>query len=294
MAYLEWLKARNGATILSASEATLAENLRVNQSLYDNGKSTHDTVLRARAEWLGVQQQQRDARNGVDQARSYLNFLLNRPLATPLETPADADSLPAALPLAPAAAGATSANGVAAVSARPELLALDAAQRAAAAQLRAAQTARRPSLALGVDAGTQGVDYATGRNYDFVIGSVVLNWTLFDAGARAAAVSQARLAGRQLANQHELLAARIGLEQQQAADNLRSAQDSRATADARASAARAAFAIASKRRDAGMADQLEFLDARGEMTGAELNRNLTYYMLLERQAEYAWARGDLP
>jgi outer membrane protein TolC len=292
VAYLEWLRARNGAAILAASEATLAENLRVNQSRYDNGKSTHDTVLRARAEWLGVQQQQRDARNGVDQARSYLNFLLNRPLATPLEAPGDAQALPDAAPLAPIA---TDAAAVAvAAPARPELLALDAAQSAAAAQLRAAHAARRPSLALGIDAGTQGVDYATGRNYDFVTGSVVLNWTLFDAGARAAAVSQARLAGKQLANQRELLAARIDLERQQALDNLRSAQDSLATADARAAAARAGFAIASKRRDAGMADQLEFLDARGEMTAAELNRNLTYYTLLERQAEYAWARGDLP
>jgi outer membrane protein len=284
VAYLEWLKARHGAAILATSEATLAENLRVNQSLYDNGKSTHDTVLRARAEWLGVQQQQRAALNGVDQARSYLNFLLNRPLATPLEAPSDTEAIATAAPLAPAAAA----------PARPELLALDAAQSAAAAQLRAASAARRPSLALGVDAGTQGVDYATGRNYDYVTGSVVLNWTLFDAGARKAAVSQARLAGRQLANQRELLAARIGLEQQQAADNLRSAQDSLATADARAAAAHAAFAIVSKRRDAGMADQLEFLDARSEMTGAEINRNLTYYTLLERQAEYAWARGDLP
>jgi outer membrane protein len=284
VAYLEWLRARNGAAILAASEAALAENLRVNQSRYDNGKSTHDTVLRARAEWLGVQQQQRAALNGVDQARSYLNFLLNRPLATPLEATSDTEAIATAAPLAPAAAA----------PARPELLALDAAQSAAAAQLRAASAARRPSLALGVDAGTQGVDYATGRNYDYVTGSVVLNWTLFDAGARKAAVSQARLAGRQLANQRELLAARIGLEQQQAADNLRSAQDSLATADARAAAAHAAFAIVSKRRDAGMADQLEFLDARSEMTGAEINRNLTYYTLLERQAEYAWARGDLP
>jgi outer membrane protein TolC len=297
VAYLEWLKARNGAAILSASETALAENLRVNQSRYDNGKSTHDTVLRARAEWLGVQQQRRDADNGVDQARSYLNFLLNRPLATPLEAPADPEALPAGAALAPAAAGATGAAAVppqAQLAARPELLALAAAESAAAAQLRAARAARRPSLALGVDAGSQGVDYATGRRYDFVTGSVVLNWTLFDAGARAAAVSQARLAGKQLANQRDLMAARIGLEQQQATDNLRSAQDSLATADARAAAARAAFTIASKRRDAGMADQLEFLDARSEMTGAELNRNLTYYTLLARRAEYAWARGDLP
>ncbi len=287
VAYLEWLKARNGAAILAASEAVLAENLRVSQSLFDNGKSTHDTVLRARAEWLDLQQQQREARNGAGRARSYLNFLLNRPLDTPLDEPRDADSATSEAALDPAAAGPAAA-------ARPELLALEQAQAAAAAQLRAARAARRPSLALGVDAGTEGVDYGTGHNYDFVSGSVVLSWTLFDAGARSAAVSQARLAHNQLLNQHDQLAARIALEQQQAGDDLHSAVDALATADARAEAARAAFAIASKRRDAAMASQLEFLDARAAMTNAELNRNLTHYTLLEREAQYAWARGDVP
>lgn len=288
LAYCEWLKARSGADILTSSEALLAENLRVNESLYSNGKSTHDAVLRARAEWLNLQQQRHEANNGADQARSYLNFLLNQPLTTPLEAPAVADT--------PTAIGSdgNKAADLPAVAQRPDLLALDQAQRAASEQWRAARAARRPYLALGVDAGTQGVDYGVGHNYNFVTGSLVLTWTLFDAGARSARVSQARLASAQLANQREQLAARIGLEVQQTADNLRSATDSLITAEARVAAARAAFTIASRRRDAGMASQLEFLDARSELTSAELNRNLTHYTLLERQAEYVYARGDLP
>lgn len=289
LAYLEWLKAGDGADIIAAGGALLAENLRVSQSLYDNGKSTRDAVLRARAAWLGAQQQQREALNGADQARSYLNFLLNRPLATPLAVGGDASDSNGSCA---APAGAEAAPTAAAT--RPDLLALEQAQLGAAAQLRAARAARKPSLALGVDAGTEGSDYGIGRNYNFVTGSVALTWTLFDAGARRAAVSQARLAGAQLANQHQQLAARIDLELQQAADNCNSTVDSLATADARAAAARAAFAIASRRRDAGMASQLEFLDARNELTGAELNRNLTHYALLQRQAEYGYARGDLP
>ena len=281
LAYLEWLKARRATEIVTSSEALLAENLRVNQSLYDHGKSTRDTVLRAQAEWLGVEQQQREARNGADQARSYLNFLLNRPLDTVLEAAESAgESMPEA-----ARVGDTAA-------ARPDLLALEQAQLAAIAELNAARAARKPSLALGVDAGTEGVDYGIGRNYNFVTGSLVLSWTLFDAGARAAAVSQARLAAAQYANRHEQLAAQIGLEQQQALDNRNSAGDSLVTANARAEAARAAFKIASRRRDTGMASQLEFFDARNELASAELGRNLAGYTLLQRQAEYAYARGD--
>ena len=292
LAYLEWLKARNSSEIVAASAALLAENLRVDQSLYDNGKSTHDTVLRASAELLAVQQQQREADNGAGQARSYLNFLLNRPLDTALEAAAETA---ADVPPDPASTdGVGAEDREPAAATRPDLLALEQAQLAAAAQLRAARAARKPSLALGVDAGTEGVDYGIGHNYNFVTGSLLLNWTLFDAGARAAAVSQARLAGAQLANQHQQLTARIALELQQAGDNLHSAADSQATAAARAEAARAAFTIAAKRRAAGMASQLEFLDARSALTSALLNRNLTHYALLQRQAEYVYARGDLP
>ena len=286
LAYLDWLKSTKSTEILSASVELLAENLRVNQALFSNGKGTRDTVLRAQAEEFSAEQQQREAQNGVIQARSYLNFLLNRPLETSLESPVDALSSegPTGIGRASDAARAT----------RPELLALEAAELAAEAQLKGAHAARRPSLALGIDAGSEGVDYGLGRNYNFITGSLVLTWTLFDAGARAAAVSQARLASKQLANQRQQLAARIDLEIQQASDGLRSAADSVRTANARAEAAHAAFTIAHRRRDAGMATPLEFLDARSELTGADLNRSLTYYTLLQQQAEFEFARGDLP
>ena len=48
--------------IVDASVALLNENLRVNDSLFRNGKITQDQVLRARAELLQVVQQSRDAR----------------------------------------------------------------------------------------------------------------------------------------------------------------------------------------------------------------------------------------
>jgi outer membrane protein len=301
LAYLDWLKARGAARILGDAAAALDENLRVNQSLYGSGKGTHDAVLRARAEQLAVQQQQGEAEDAIGQARSYLNFLLNRALETPLEAPvgewpdpdAGESKQSAAMAAAPAAT-AEPAELPTATAPRPDLLALDSAAQAAAAQLRAAHAARRPTLALGVDAGVEGTRYGTGPRYNFVTGSLALTWTLFDGGARRAAVAQARIAERQLDNQREMLAKRIGLERQQSRDRLRTAAAGEATAQARAAAARAAFRIASRRRDAGMASTLEFLDARSELTGAELNFNLSHYTLLQRRAEDLYARGEEP
>jgi outer membrane protein TolC len=297
LAYLNWLKASASARIVAASGELLQENQRVNESLHANGKVTEDRVLRARAELLSVQQQQLEADNGAAQAASYLNFLLNRPLATPIEAAAmdDADGNEAAATTS-GADGGLAAAAQAARLARPELKELEQAGIAAAAQLRAARAARRPNLALGIDAGTQGADYGFGRDYNFVAASLVFSWTLFDGGARTAAVSQARVTTRRLENQRSAAAQRIELEVQQALDNLQTTRVSLQAATARASAARAAFRIASRKRDAGMATQVEFLDARSALTGAELNLNWTRFDLLQRAAEleYALAAGDLP
>jgi outer membrane protein len=295
--YLNWLKGSISARIVADSCVLLEENQRVSESLYANGKVTEDHVLRARAELLTVQQQQREAENGAALAASYLNFLLNRPLVTPIEAAAaDERSL-----LAPAAANGANDDALAGATdsarlTRPELKELDAAALAASAQLRAARAARRPNVALGIDAGTQGGDYGFGRDYNFVTASLVFSWTLFDGGARNAAVSQARVATRHIENQRIATVQRVGLEVQQALDNLRTAHGSLEAAGARAAAGRAAFRIASRKRDEGMSTQVEFLDARNALTSAELNLNWTRFDLLQRAAEldYALAAGELP
>ena len=61
VAYLNYLSAHEAVSIVEASAALLAENRRVNQVLFDNGKVTLDHVLRAKAEVLAVEQQQRRA-----------------------------------------------------------------------------------------------------------------------------------------------------------------------------------------------------------------------------------------
>ena len=52
IAYVDWLKARSSVEIVAASRELLRENLRVNESLFSNGKITEDQVLRAKAELL--------------------------------------------------------------------------------------------------------------------------------------------------------------------------------------------------------------------------------------------------
>jgi outer membrane protein TolC len=289
VAYLDWLKATNSVDIVQASVSLLEENLRVNDSLFRNGKVTQDQVLRARAELLAVVQQLRDARNGQSQARSYLNFLRNQPLEAELMSAAvDGEVARTVTDLA--------SLRTAALAHRPELDQLESATRAAESRVQLARADLKPTVSLGVDAGTQGEEYEFGRGRNFAMISLVLNWQFFDGGANRAEARSARAAARQAATRRDEVALQIQLEVQQALDRLETTSDSLATARARAEASRAGFRIASRKRDEGVINQVEFIDARSSLTSAELNLNLTLFELLARQAEldYATAAGTLP
>jgi outer membrane protein len=287
--YLDWLSAKRTQGIVDASLTLLNENLRVNDSLFRNGKVTQDQVLRARAELLAVTQQSREARNGASQAQSYLNFLLNRPLDTPLED-------------AQIAAGVSATTRAlaelrqAALDNRPELQQLAALTRASEAQTKVAKSELLPTLSLGADGGIQGEDYQFGRGSNYATVSLLLNWSLFDGGARRAAVRQANALARRTQAQKDELEQQVQLEVQQSLDRLDTSADSLATAEARSDAARAAFRIASRKRDEGAISQVEFIDARSSLTSAELNLNVTRFDVLARQADldFATAAGTLP
>jgi outer membrane protein len=289
VAYVNWLMARNSVQIVDASEALLRENLRVNESLFSNGKITEDLVLRAKAELLDVEQQKREAANRATQAQSYFNFLLNRPLQTPIEvtSPPNPDAVSEA---------ALEQLWSMALDRRPEIAQLEQLRRASEEQVRIARKQKWPTLSLGIDAGTQGEDYRFGDGYNFGTASLIFTWRLFDGGGDTARIHQARVAEKKLVLQQEEIAQQIRLEVQQAYDRLITARDSLATAEARAEAARAAFRIASRKRDEGVISQVEFIDARSALTSAELNYNLTRFNVLARRAEleYATSAGDLP
>lgn len=289
VAYLNWLKATHTLDIVRASLELLNENVRVNESLFSNGKTTHDQVSRAHAEQLDVQQQLRDAQNAESQARSYVNFLMNRPLDEPLQA--------AEVEREIRQTGHDLAQlRNAALRDRPEIAQLDSTIAAAESQIQVARAGRRPTLSLGVDAGINDETYDFGRGSNFGMVSLLLHWQFFDGGATRAQEDGARAAARRAATQRDEVKQQIQLEVQQALDQLEDSADSINTAEARADAAHDTFRIASRKRDEGVINQVEFIDARSALTSAELNLNVTRFDLLARQAEldYATAAGVVP
>ncbi len=277
-AYLQLLKARRAAEIYEATESLLQENLRVSERLVANGSATPNVVLRARAELSDIQQQRAEALRLVAAAGEAFNFRIGRSLTESVEvlpdSALDIDSLPAL----------DEVLRVAALG-RAELRQLEHARAAAAAERRLAQARFLPSLAVALDYGVQGRDYRFGSRDDFALVSLVASWNLFNGGQDAARVQVASLAMARYETQRADVAQAVLLEARTAWHATRVARSAIQTARERLTSARRTFELVRRRRDEGLASQLEFLDARSALTSAELNLVITTYDYYLRRVE---------
>ncbi|HSW11552.1 MAG TPA: TolC family protein [Solimonas sp.] len=272
-------QARAGIAILESSERTLAENVRVSQALVDAGKATRDRRLRAEAERLAVVQRLDAARAQASQAQRYLNFLRGQPLDTPVPDSGAGLVIPA-----------TEASG----RTRPELRQIEHAVDAAEAKRRAARAGRWPTLALGADYGVQGEEYEFDREHDFSVASLVLNWSVFDFGLRAAQQAQARAERDSLRARRKDLQQKLVLAEQAAREELAVSLRAIDSADARRSAADESFRISSRKRDEGQLSQVEFFDAERTLTDASLGQVIARQAALSRAAELEYTTAAYP
>ena len=289
-AYYRWLTARESIGVLEATLALAAENERVNDSLYRNGKVTRDFRLSAEAEHLEIAQQILRARAAQDLTRRYLNLLRNAPLEREPEaavvSDADLPRLAARLPVTRGAALEERAVGQ-----REELRELESGIAAAGESERAARAAFKPQLAFAVDAGTQGEEWDYSDQDSYVLASVVLRFNLFNGGGDRAAIRQARAKNAELSAGRELAEQQIRIEVQEALTDLEVAEASLETARRRVEAAEAAHAIVAKKRDLGQVSSAEYLDAQRALTQARLNGNVTRFQALGALAEVEYAIG---
>ena len=295
-AYYKWLQARVQIEILDATYELAAENKRVNDSLYRNGKITRDLVFRAEADQLEVEQSQLGARNTESLAKSYVNLLRNAPFDRELPVSSasepDIEGLRARLLRRSGEADNSLASlQNAAMEHRQELRQLDAAEAAALASERLARAAFKPKLAFSMDAGTQGESYGFSSDDRYLLASVVLKFNFFAGGGDQAGIASARASMREARASRDLQAQQIRLEVQQALQDLELASASLDTAAKRVEAADGAFHIAARKRDLGQINQAEFIDSRRTMTDAQLNLNVTRFAALSSLAELEYALG---
>lgn len=268
--YFNYLKTVKLRGLLDDTLELLEENLSVSKSLFRNGKVTEDTVLRARAEISKLQQERTEAEKGMNMAASYFNFLLNRPLNEEIKLPSETP----AIYKSPLTLDEASVN---AVNNREELFQLESVIKASGNSVSMATSNYLPSIMLVLDYGVQGEEYRFTAEDDYWMGSVVFSWDLFSGFQKKAKRSQALLEKKRHEIQLEEVRNRIKLQVIEAWRNLDVAEKTIITAENRMSCSRKSFDIIRKKYRNGISSQIEFIDARTNMTSAEVNIILAEY-----------------
>lgn len=286
-AYLQHAKARRLAELRGATRLLLDEQLRVISRLIEAGRATPDALSRARAELSDVIQREAEARQLVEASAQSFNMMLGRPLTDSVVVEAESALAFGAMPSLDEAIAAGTGR-------RAELRALGAAERAAFAQRRAAQSNYLPNLAVALDYGVQGNDYRFSRDVDFTTVSVVASWNLFNGGRDAARAEQAGLEARRLALQGEDVKRGVELQVRLAWQAAEVARAGIATAEDQRVAAARTHELVRRRAEEGLASPLELSQARTQLTSAELNAVFTTYDYYLRRVDLDRAAALYP
>lgn len=264
VAYWQVVQAQAQVNVLKTSLNTLRENERVNNALYEAGQVTLDEPKRAQSERLSLEVTLERSQLQLQLAKEYFNVLRNQPDNAQLELPSDRDLL-AYINVFDKALAPRATNKY-----PTALRQIDNGLAALQNLTLAAKSTYKPELGYQVEAGYQGESYSSGPNRGFATASVLMKWSLWDAGKRQSEVSQAK--AQLKAAQEEKLAAlrQLHLEQNRAKQTLRISLRAIKARDLAAKAAEESFRISQKKRDAGEISQVEFLSTEQLFTRSQI------------------------
>jgi outer membrane protein TolC len=269
-AYINYLKIDQIVKLFRETKLLLKENLRVSDKLFKAQKATHDVVYRSQAELSRMEQNILESENRRTFARFYFNFLLNRQLDADIQAIEDVPIIDKSSLIL---------NGLIekALASREELKQLEYAISASHNSKNIAQSNYWPGITAVLDYGFQGEEYRFTNKDDFWMASLVLNWNLFQGFQDKSKVESAELEKRKIETQYEELKKRIELQTRQAYDNVILAYKKIEVSQTQLISSKASFDIINKKFQQGMITQVEFIDARTNLTNAQINSILANY-----------------
>ncbi|MCH2081425.1 MAG: TolC family protein [Saprospiraceae bacterium] len=281
--YFNFAKAKEAVLIFESTLDLVKENLRTTQSLHRNNKVTIDQVYAAEAEVKSIEQQLAEAQKNEKVAKAYFNFLLNKDYDAEIQLLTEEQ-----LPKTAIAVGQARNQ---AFQQRAEFQQLNYAIAASDQNVKLSKSNFLPELALAVDYGVQGVNYNLDKDADYMLGSVLMNWNLFDWTTKAK-TQQAQIEKEELFKRKEATKQQIGLQVVSAFYALEAATKSIDLAKAEEDAAQKAFKLVQKKYSQGQANLVEWTNARTQKTTAEQKQNIAKYEYQICLAEFERAMGE--
>lgn len=276
-AYFNYLASSKAIDIYGNALLVVRENLRVNQSMLANGKGLPAYVSRAESELMQVENQLRSASNDRQNAKAYFNFLLNKPLTDSIAiTEPDINQALLQLPT-------TEINDV---SRREELKKLSIARDINQQVLKMNQSFRVPRLNAFLDLAAQGFDFELKRKSFFYLGGLQLNVPIFTGKRNLYSIEQTRLDGRSLQLTTDQAQQQLQLAAFVSRNAINTANSSYRTALRQESSAMQYFKLIDRGYKEGVNNFIEFLDARTQLTNAQLQVTINTYKVFAALADY--------
>ena len=274
-AYYRYLQAGRAVEIYINALDLAKENRRVSEKFVENRMATKEIVLRAQAQVSQVESSLVEARNNLRNAGAYFNFLLNRPLDTSILTDGSLseDPLPDLHPTPGLPSG------------REELAKLGSMKKILSSNLKWDRAYLIPKLNAFYDVGYQGFGFHFNNTQFYQLAGIQLQWQLFKANDNKYKIRQSEIDMAAIDDQYKDLTQQLTLQVQTGANDYSSAVEAMTSLSDEVNSARETYRLTEKRFNEGQALQIELIDARTQLTGAELRYSLGRLTVLDRAAD---------
>ena len=284
-AYYNIQLAKEGVKIYASALELVLENERVINSLITNGKALPYQLKRTDAEKERLQALGREAKNNEENATRYLNFLLNRNLDTPIQVQAiQADWL----------ASATSETLTSSAKQREEIKALNQVMAVNQSVLKMTKDFWIPKLSGFLDLGNQNVDLNINTKSNYYLFGLNLDMPIWSAGRNKLAIKKSELNLQNSALELKQTENALSLAAANATNSLKSAIDVYVASTKELQGAQAYYNVVNKGYKEGVNTFIELLDARNQLTQAQLQQNLNQFKVLNAQAALEREQGTYP
>ncbi len=275
-AYYTYLLAMEGIRIFENTKSVVERGLRVNESLFRNGKGLPAYINRSEADVQQVEAQLQAAKNEADKARAYFNFLLNRAFGEPIEI--HIPELPETLILPE-----TDRNSIAN---REELAQLQTAEQINQSVLRLHESFRQPRISSFFDLGSQGFDFVNSGKGPYYMFGLQVEMPVFQGRRNLYKIDQSKKDLEQTRTQQQLVGQQLELQAFNSRNNVLTALSNYRAGQKQVQAAAAYFKLIDRGRSEGTNTFIEWLDARNQLTTAEIQMQISKYKALGAYADY--------
>ena len=275
-AYYSYCSSVDAIDIFRNAQQLVNQNLKVNQSLQKNGKGLPANVIRAESEVENISSKIIEAQNISLSAKYHFNFLLNKPLADTViyEKQTLPDELMASLSASPNTSG------------RSELFKIDAGIRLNNTVLKMNKSYFFPKLSTSLDLGSQASDFKFNNKSRYYLFALQLDVPLFNGNRNQYKIAQTKLDIKTLQLQKNFVSDQLQLSAGIAQNNLKSALALFQSSQKQLVSAKSYFNLIDKGFKEGINSLIEFIDARNQLTTAELQVSINQNKVLNAFAEY--------